>query len=68
MITVTVSYRSDAEEAYELRRLFCEESAKEPVESRNPLVETNFNELVNALAQTAFDEGRNYQRNNPDKE
>ena len=38
-----------------IRTLFCQESMVTKAPGRNPLVETNFNELLEAIAQRAFD-------------
>lgn len=48
--------------ASELRTLFCRESAAVTTAERNPLLSTNFNALLAAIAQEAFDEGRKYER------
>jgi hypothetical protein len=42
--------------ALEIRTLFCRESTKKP-NGDNPLSTTNFNELLNQIAQAAFEEG-----------
>ena len=47
-----------------IRTLFCQESMVTKAPGRNPLVETNFNELLEAIAQRAFDEGRMFERKN----
>lgn len=66
MIEVNVIYTPDWDEpsTYQIRGLFCTESAKNNKEDRNPLMETKFNELLNQIAQKAFDEGREYERKN----
>lgn len=58
MIVVKYKHPSDDPDAFELRTLFC----KEDKTGRNPLIETPFNALLEKICQTAFDEGREYQR------
>jgi hypothetical protein len=61
MIEVKVIYSSESNEAYEIRTLFCQESKREG----NPLMETNFNSLLQKIVQDAFDAGRTFEKNNP---
>lgn len=61
MIQIQIIYTPDTEAANNIRTLFCKESQRQD----NPLIETNFNELLQEVAQIAFDEGRNFQKNNP---
>lgn len=51
--------------ADEIRGLLCRESATPNPSGRNPLTETNFNELLELITQTAFDEGRRFAVNYP---
>jgi hypothetical protein len=48
--------------ATEIRTLFCRESADMNPPDRNPLVETRFNELLDRIAQEAFNEGRLFEK------
>lgn len=52
--------------ASDIRGLFCALAAREPVPNWNPLVETNFNKLLEKIAQVAFEEGRQFQKDHPD--
>ena len=45
-----------------IRTLFCNESAASNPADRNPLLETKFNEFLQRIAQSAFDEGRAFER------
>lgn len=59
MIKIVYTPESDNKIAGELRNILCRVSTKK---DWNPLTETNFNELLDKLAQEAFDAGRNYQK------
>ena len=48
-----------------IRTLFCRESSATNPPERNPLIETKFNDLLEKIAQEAFDEGRAYERKRP---
>lgn len=50
--------------ALKIRVLFCDEAAKPPTPNRNPLIDTEFNKLLDEIVQEAFDEGREFQRKN----
>ena len=65
MITEIVKYSPDCDDGMKIRILFCQESSAENDSDRNPLVETNFNDLLQELTQKAFDEGRDYERERP---
>lgn len=45
--------------ASDIRTLFCREAGNG---NRNPLIETNFNHLLDQIVQEAFDEGRDYEK------
>ena len=62
MITEIVKYSPDSDDGMRIRILFCHESSAENDSDRNPLVETDFNNLLQELTQKAFDEGRDYER------
>lgn len=62
MITEIVQYSPDSDDGTRIRVLFCRESAAKNSSDRNPLIETDFNDLLQKLTQTAFDEGRVYER------
>jgi hypothetical protein len=64
MINEIVEYSPDGDDL-KLRILFCRESAATNPPERNPLIETSFNDLLQKLAQKAFDEGRAYERKRP---
>lgn len=46
----------------DLRTLFCVAARDKYEEHYNPLSETNFNELLEAVGQACFEAGRNYER------
>lgn len=61
MIKITVTYTLGfTGPALEIRNLFCREAATKPIPSRNPLTETKFNDLLQRVAQEAFDKGRSF--------
>jgi hypothetical protein len=61
MIKETVEYSPDGDYAMEIRTLFCRVAAAK-ASAENPLIETNFNDLLDKVAQEAFDDGRAYER------
>lgn len=63
MMSIKVSCEANDRIAGQLRHLLCVESRSVRQENYNPLVSTGFNTLLNELAQAAFEEGRDYQRN-----
>ena len=65
MITEIVKYSSGSDDAMRVRMLFCRESSATNPPERNPLIETKFNDLLEKIAQEAFDEGRAYERKRP---
>jgi hypothetical protein len=58
---IEVKCDPDQSIGHEIRTLFCREAAKTP-DGKNPLTETNFNGLLEKIAQAAFDEGRRFER------
>lgn len=63
MITEIVKYSPDNDVATEIRILFCKvASSRAYPPTINPLIETNFDDLLQKVAQAAFDEGRAYER------
>jgi hypothetical protein len=46
--------------ASEIRTLFCRVSAQKHPDGYNPLSDTKFNELLDRIAQVAFDEGMRF--------
>jgi hypothetical protein len=65
-VSINVKCDPDQTAASELRNLICRESAYVPTEKpRNPLMETNFNELLERVVQYAFDEGRRFEKKHP---
>lgn len=60
-IKIEVTYTPDEPLAGSIRTLFCRESKGKG----NPLLETGFNELLQRIAQAAFDEGRRFERGQP---
>ncbi len=67
-VEVKVLCSPDSQTADRIRVLFCQESSRQPDKERNPLMRTNFNALLDSIAQRAFDKGRRFQRGNPDLE
>lgn len=57
MTEIKVIYRTDTDAASDIRALFCRESGRR---NENPLMKTNFNELLDKVAQDAFDAGRKF--------
>lgn len=66
MIKEIVEYSPDSEEVMEIRVLFCKVALEAYPPTKNPLVETIFNDLLQKIAQKAFDEGRAYERQSDD--
>ena len=62
MIKETVEYSPDSDDSMRIRVLYCRESSATNLPERNPLIETDFNDLLQKITQTAFDEGRAYER------
>ena len=60
---VIVSCDPDLHLATQIRTLFCRQFH---IETPNPLTETNFNDLLQKIAQKAFDEGRRFQKEHGD--
>lgn len=58
---IEVKYSPDEGLGMKIRTLFCREAGKEP-DDKNPLQETDFNALLEQIAQVAFDEGRQFER------
>lgn len=67
MINIIVKYTPDGNEANELRALLCMVARKPPTIGGSPLTETNFNELLDQVAQQAFDDGRRFNESHPDQ-
>ena len=61
MIKEIIEYSPDGDAAMEIRTLFCRVAAAK-ASDENPLVGTNFNDLLQKVAQEAFDDGRAYER------
>lgn len=67
MIKEIVEYSPYGDVAQEIRTLFCKIALADYHSEKNPLIETNFNDLLQKVAQEAFDEGRVYERQHPKK-
>lgn len=63
---VEVKCKPDQSLAYDIRVLFCQQAEAKP-DGSNPLISTQFNELLDKIVQTAFDEGRQFQRAFPER-
>ncbi len=64
MITVEIKYSPSCLDTDHIRRLFCNETYETRELKYDPLHETNFNELLARIAQTAFDKGRAFNLDN----
>lgn len=56
----TIYHLDPCGDALTIRTLFCKESVATNRASRNPLIETSFNALLDKIAQDAFNEGLNH--------
>lgn len=65
MVEVTINISSNRS-ACDLRTLLCRVSMKEYLAAHpypsNPLIDTEFNKVLDDLAQQCFEEGRRYER------
>lgn len=52
--------------ASEIRGILCKETYSIPIEGRNPLMETDFNLLLQKITQSAFDAGMSFTKQHPD--
>ncbi|WP_321276944.1 hypothetical protein [Thiomicrorhabdus indica] len=66
-VVINVKCYPDSKTAAEIRTLFCTTYSEKPAD-KNPLAETNFNDLLAQIAQKAFDEGRRFQLEHKDIE
>lgn len=65
-IKITVNYViSDNPTASKLRTMYCMETCPTCKQGRNPLIETNFNAVLDSLVQEAFNAGRNFEKQHP---
>lgn len=64
MIEIKVRCTPDAQPATAIRTLFCRVANQEPSDE-NPLVKTDFNLLLEQIAQLAFEEGRAFEKMHP---
>lgn len=56
-VEIKIECRPEGDAAHTIRTLFCQEAGMEQKGLRNPLMDTNFNKLLDEIAQTAFNEG-----------
>jgi hypothetical protein len=63
MVKVKVEYVACGEDVQRLRTILCNAQRSEDHDA-NPLTQTIFNEMLERVAQEAFDEGRKYERDN----
>lgn len=64
-VFIEITCRPHDGKAAEIRGILCNET-KIVKDGRNPLIETKFNVILGEIAQAAFDEGRCFERSNPD--
>jgi hypothetical protein len=58
-----VSCHPEGDKVQKIRTLFCAESASKRPNEYNPLIETDFNDLLSEIVQKAFNAGVIYQMN-----
>ena len=64
-IDINVKCKPEESLGGRIRVLLCQESSLQGLPDRNPLTETNFNALLDGIAQAAFDEGRRFENKHP---
>ncbi len=62
MVVIKYQLPSDDSDASEMRGILCRAHISQSSDT-NPLTTTPFNELLAKICQKAFDEGREYQKN-----
>jgi len=58
-VEIIVKYRPDGDSALDIRTLACQLASAHP-DGQNPLETTEFNKLLDKVAQQAFDAGRKF--------
>jgi len=59
-VSIKVSYQID--DGNTIRVLLCQVAAAQPKEGWNPLTDTPFNDLLDRIAENAFQAGRRYEK------